>query len=66
MSRTNINLDDVLVDKAMNLTHMKTKKELVHYALSVLVEREQRKKILDLEGKVEWEGDLDEMRKNRT
>lgn len=65
MLRTNIELDEKLVDEAMKLTQMKTKKELVNYALKELVRKIKRKKILDLEGKVQWTGNLDEMRKSR-
>ena len=65
MIRTNIELDEELVDEAMKLSQKKTKKELVNYALKELVSRIKRKKLLELEGKVEWTGDLDEMRKNR-
>jgi Arc/MetJ family transcription regulator len=66
MLRTNIELDEKLVKEAMKLTHKKTKKELVNYALEELVSRAKRKKILDLEGKVAWKGNLAEMRKSRT
>jgi len=37
----------------------------VDYTLEELVTRFKRKKILELEGQVEWTGNLDEMRKNR-
>jgi Arc/MetJ family transcription regulator len=65
MLRTNIELDEKLVNEAMKLTHIKTKKELVNYAIEELVHKIKRKRILDLEGKVEWTGDLSEMRKSR-
>ncbi|HLC18008.1 MAG TPA: type II toxin-antitoxin system VapB family antitoxin [Thermodesulfobacteriota bacterium] len=65
MLRTNIELDEKLVNEAMKLTHKKTKKELVNYALEELISRLKRKKLLDLEGKVEWTGKLGEMRKSR-
>ncbi len=65
MSRTNIELDDRILKEAIKLTHMKTKKEIVNYAVEELVKRLRRKKILELEGKVKWEGDLDEMRESR-
>ena len=65
MLRTNIELDEKLVDEAMRLTHKKTKKELVNNALEELVHKIKRKKILDLEGRVEWTGNLGEMRKSR-
>lgn len=65
MLRTNIELDEKLLNEAMKLTNIKTKKELVNYAIEELVHKIKRKKILDLEGKVEWTGDLSEMRKSR-
>lgn len=65
MHRTNIELDEKLVDEALKLTRMKTKKELVNYAIEELIRKIKRRKILKLEGKVEWSGSLDEMRKGR-
>ncbi len=66
MRRTNIELDERLVEAGMKMTRCKTKKELVHLALKELVARKRRKKILDLEGKVKWAGNLEEIRKART
>ena len=65
MSRTNIELDDRFLKEGLKLTHLKTKKELVNYALQELVKRLKRKKILEMEGKVKWEGSLEEMRTSR-
>jgi Arc/MetJ family transcription regulator len=65
MSRTNIVLDDRLVDEALKLTHLKTKKDVVNYALKELVRKTKRKGLLKLEGAVTWAGDLAEMRKSR-
>jgi Arc/MetJ family transcription regulator len=65
MHRTNIELDEKLVKEGMRLFKKKTKKDLIHFALSELIRREKAKGILDLEGEVEWEGDLKEMRKAR-
>lgn len=65
MARTNIDLDDRLVEDAMKMAGCKTKKEAVHLALKELVARKRRKKILQLEGKIAWVGHLDEMRKGR-
>jgi Arc/MetJ family transcription regulator len=66
MGRTNIELDDQLINEAMRLTKKKTKKDLVNYAVEELVRKIKRKKMLELEGKVAWTGDLDETRKSRT
>jgi Arc/MetJ family transcription regulator len=65
MSRTNIELDDQLVKEGLKLTHLKTKKDLVHQALEELVARKKRKGLLELQGKVRWQGNLDEMRTSR-
>ena len=65
MLRTNIELDEKLVDEALELTHIKTKKELVNHAIRELVSRAKRRKLLELEGRVEWTGNLAEMRKSR-
>ena len=65
MLRTTIELDEKLVEEAMKLTNIKTKKEVVDFAIRELVRKVKRKPLLDLEGKVEWTGSLDEMRKSR-
>ena len=65
MHRTNVELDEKLIREGMRLFKKKTKKELIHFALSELIRREKTKGILDLEGKVDWEGSLKEMRKAR-
>lgn len=63
--RTNIELDDKLVKEAFRLTDAKTKRELVDMALQELVARRKRKNILRWAGKVDWVGDLNEMRRGR-
>lgn len=63
--RTNIVIDDKLIEEGLEYTGFKTKKELVNFALKKLVERKKRKSIIELEGKLHWAGDLEEMRGNR-
>lgn len=65
MSRTNVDLNDKLVRAGLRLTDLKTKKELINYALEELVKRKGRKAILKLMGSNCWEGNLDEMRGSR-
>ncbi len=65
MARTNIYIDDKLVREGLRLTHLKTKKELVNYALEELIKKVKRKGILKYEGKIKWEGNLNEMRGSR-
>lgn len=57
--RTNIVLDDELVQKAMELTGTHTKREVVHLALQELVQRRGRKSLGDLIGKVRLRDDFD-------
>ena len=67
MARTNIDLDDVLVEKAMQLTGATTKKEVVNIALRRLVEKGTLyRSIRKLRGRLDWEGDIDSWRSART
>lgn len=63
--RTNIVIDDTLMERAKKTTGLPTKKAVVEEALRVLIRTKQQEKILGLRGKVRWEGDLDEMRRGR-
>ena len=62
--RINIDIDEELLNQAKALTQAKTKKEVVELALKNLIEVFQRNQMLSLWGKVAWEGDLEEMRRN--
>ncbi len=57
--RTNIVLDDALVRRAMKLTGARTKREVVHVALTSLVESRSRKNLLELAGMLDIEPDFD-------
>lgn len=60
--RTNIGLDDQLVKQAMQISKLRTEKDVVHEALKQYVTSLKRKKLLSLRGKGTWEGDLEQMR----
>ncbi|MCM2359359.1 MAG: type II toxin-antitoxin system VapB family antitoxin [Geobacteraceae bacterium] len=64
-ARTNIALDESLIEEAKNLTSLRTKKEVVDLALKELVKRLRRKKLLELRHEGLWEGDLVESRRRR-
>ncbi len=64
--RTNIVLDDKLVERAQKLTGIKTKREVVHEALRTLILLREQGEIRALRGKLNWEGNLHEMRLSRT
>ena len=65
--RTNIDLDEQLLEQAFALTRVRTKKELVNLALKELVESRSPKNLLDLAGQIEFtEGfNTDTVRVNR-
>lgn len=63
--RTNIVLDDKLIERAQQLTGIKTKREVVQEALRVLILLREQTEIRKLRGKLHWEGNLDEQRRAR-
>ncbi|MDN5914442.1 MAG: type II toxin-antitoxin system VapB family antitoxin [Pseudonocardia sp.] len=64
MARTNIELDDELVDEVMRRYGLRTKREAVDLALRRLVgPRLSPEFLADLEG-IGWEGDLDTQRRS--
>jgi len=60
--RTNIELDDVLLEQALKLSNIKTKKDVIQEALKNYVAWMKKKQLLDLKGNVKWEGSLKDMR----
>lgn len=67
MGRTNIELDDRLVEQAMDLTGARTKREVVDIALRCLVDKGSLyRSIRALRGNLPWEGDVDAWRSSRT
>lgn len=62
--RTNIEIDQALMEAAMKASGNKTKKETVEAGLRLLVALEQQASIKSFRGKLKWEGDLEEMRRD--
>ncbi len=62
--RTNIVIDEKLMNDALKATGLKTKKEVVELGLKTLVRLDRQKQIKELKGKLKWDGDLDQMRSN--
>ena len=52
--RTNIDIDDALLEQAFKFSGAKTKKELIHQALKEFVENRRRLNLSELEGKIEF------------
>jgi Arc/MetJ family transcription regulator len=49
--RTNIDIDNDLLEEAKRLTRITVKKELVHEALRILIATVKRKSLQDIKGK---------------
>jgi Arc/MetJ family transcription regulator len=60
--RTNIDINEDLLSKVLQLSHAKTKKEAIDQALQNYLRILSQKELLKLKGKIKWEGDLNEMR----
>ena len=63
--RTNIVIDDKLMSLALKTSGLKTKKEVVEEGLRLLVKVKNQSKLRKLRGKLKWEGNLVEMRKDK-
>jgi Arc/MetJ family transcription regulator len=60
--RTNIELDDILVNQAIKLSKLKTKREVVQEALKSYVAFMKKRELLNLKGRINWEGNIKDMR----
>ena len=60
--RTNIVIDDELMNEAMTLSQIRTKKAVVETGLKLLVQIKKQEKIKSLRGKLKWDADLNKMR----
>jgi Arc/MetJ family transcription regulator len=63
--RTNIVIDDELMDEALKLSETKTKREVVELGLKALIKLKKQENIKQFKGKLKWTGDLKGMRANR-
>jgi Arc/MetJ family transcription regulator len=63
--RTNIDIDDELMETALRESGLRTKRAAVEEGLRALIQRERRKKLIEAFGKYPWEGDLTELRRSR-
>lgn len=63
--RTNIVIDDKLMNLALKVTGLKTKKEAVEEGLRTLIKIKSQSKLKTLRGKLKWEGDIDGMRTDK-
>lgn len=63
--RTNIEIDDKLMADALRATGVKTKREAVELGLRTILKLKQQEGIRRFRGKLHWQGNLDEMRRDQ-
>jgi len=56
---TNLAIDDKLLEEALSLSGLKTKKDTVNYALKEFVDRRKQLEIIELFGKLDPDADYD-------
>jgi Arc/MetJ family transcription regulator len=63
--RTNIVINDDLMAEALKLTGIRTKREAVETALKLMIKLKKQEQVRKYRGKLNWQGDLEEMRQTR-
>lgn len=63
--RTNIVIDDKLMQEALREGGLKTKRATIEDALRVYIQFKKQTRIRRLRGRIQWQGNLDEMRQGR-
>jgi Arc/MetJ family transcription regulator len=63
--RTNIVIEDKLIEEALRLSGLPTKRAVVEEGLRLLIQIKRQAGIRSLRGTVSWDGNLDEMRTGR-
>lgn len=61
--RTNIEIDDKLMNDVLKATGARTKKEAVELGLKTLIRLKKQEGLKAFKGKLSWSGDLDDTRK---
>ena len=65
MGRTNVVLDDKLIERCQKATGIRTRRALIDYALREVLRHARQRRLLKLQGTVEWEGNLAAWREAR-
>jgi Arc/MetJ family transcription regulator len=60
--RTNIIIDDKLMEDSLRVTGLKTKREAVELGLRTLLRLRQQEEIKRFRGKLNWQGDPEAIR----
>lgn len=62
--RTNVELDEKLLRRVMELTGAKTFRQALHVGLQTVVNLHAQGEVKALRGKLRWEGDLQKLRRS--
>lgn len=62
---THIKIDTDLINEALKVSGLKTKKATVEAGLKLMISLKNQEKIKMLQGKLKWEGDLDSLRQDQ-
>lgn len=60
--RTNVVIDEDLIEAGLKATGLKTRRDLIDFALRDLLRRKRQRGLMELKGSVVWRGNLDRMR----
>ncbi len=63
--RTNIVINDELMESALKIGEFSTKKALVEAALALYIQLRQQANLRQYKGKLAWDGDLNELRQDK-
>ncbi len=64
--RTNIEIDGDLLEEAFAVSHLRTKKDLIHEALREYIRLKKRKDLTELAGFIEFDPELDHKKLRET
>ena len=64
--RTTVVLDERLLKEAKEITGIKTTRQVIHEALDLLVRLQRQAGVQSLRGRLNWEGDLENLRGGRS
>ncbi len=62
--RTNVVIDDRLMEQALQLSGLHTKKDVIEAGLKLLVRLSAQERVKKYRGRLLWEGDLDASRRD--
>jgi len=63
--RTNVVIEDRLMEAALKLSGFRTKKEAIEAGLKLLVKFNRQEKTKDFRGRLKWVGNLEKMRTDK-